>query len=185
MDDPPPGRITDHLPLLRRYARALARDHDDAEDLLQDALVHAYERRKSLRKTGSLRSWLMAIVHNTFVTDWRRRQHAARQTAVLDEAREAIVQPGQEHTVRLAQLQRTMQSLPAEQREALHLVVAEGLSYQEAAKVMAVPMGTLMSRLGRARAALRRMEEPASDPASLRSAIRTRLKVVGANDEAD
>lgn len=176
--DFPPFNVGAQLPALHRYARTLTRDPHDAEDLVQETLTRAYEQRHGLRGTN-LRAWMMSILHNVFISDWRRRQHATRQTAELDAADAEPVPATQEHSVRLAQIRRAFMLLPTEQRAALHLVTIEGLSYQEAADTLGIPVGTLMSRLGRARAALRAYED--GKPAAQRAAAapRARLRVVG------
>lgn len=161
--------VIGQLGALRRYARSLTRNDTDAEDLVHDALVRAYEARAGFRKGGNLRAWLMSILHNAFI-DGRRssrsQQGRAEQIALLaDDA----MPPPQEHAARLAQVREHFFSLPEEQRAALHLVAIEGLSYQEAADTLGIPVGTLMSRIGRGRAALRAMEDtPGSKPSHLR-----------------
>lgn len=144
---------------LRRYARSLTRDANDAEDLVHDALVRAYERRAGFRVGGNMRAWLLSIVHNTFVDSLRGRRSEAARIVESGRLAETNLAPPQEHSVRLAQVREAFLALPEEQRAALHLVAIEGLSYQEAADALAVPLGTLMSRVGRARAALREIED--------------------------
>lgn len=165
--------IVGQLGSLRRYARSLTRDSTDAEDLVHDALVRAYERRGTFRSGGNLRAWLLSIVHNAFIDRMRsRRSEAAR----LDQAgylADASTPASQEHSVRLAQVREAFFSLPEEQRSALHLVAIEGLSYSQAADASGVPLGTLMSRIGRARAALRAMEDAPPSKA------KTHLRIVG------
>jgi RNA polymerase sigma-70 factor (ECF subfamily) len=166
---------------LRRYARSLARDESQAEDLVQDTLVRAYERRSSFRPGGNLRGWLLSILHNTFI-DHRRRhvaefRHLEQAAAIAATA----APPDQESRVRLQQVQAAFMSLPDEQRAALHLVAIEGLSYQEAANALKIPVGTLMSRLGRARATLRGFES--GTEVSLPSeGKRPGLRIVGGSD---
>jgi RNA polymerase sigma factor (sigma-70 family) len=158
---------------LRRYARSLTRDGTEAEDLVQDALLRAYERRASFRKGANLRPWLLSILHNTFIDGVRsRRSEAARRDHVAETAPQALDAP-QDHAVRLTDVRRAFMALPEEQRAALHLVAIEGLSYQQAADMLAIPVGTLMSRIGRARAALRALDEPGASPS---------LKIVGGRD---
>ncbi|WP_246681372.1 sigma-70 family RNA polymerase sigma factor [Mesorhizobium sp. B2-3-14] len=151
--------IIGQLGSLRRYARSLTRDGVEAEDLVHDALVRAYERRGTFRSGGNLRAWLLSIVHNTFIDRVRSRHSEA---ARLEQARylaDGSTPAPQDHSVRLAQVREAFFSLPEEQRSALHLVAIEGLSYQQAANASGVPLGTLMSRIARARTALRQMEE--------------------------
>lgn len=175
--DFPSFNVTAQLAALHRYARTLTRDAHDAEDLVQETLTRAYEQRHGLRGANP-RAWMMSILHNVFVSDWRRRQHASRQAAGLETADLEPVPAPQEHSVRLAQIRRAFMLLPTEQRAALHLVTIEGLSYQEAADALGIPVGTLMSRLGRARAALRAFEN-GTPPAYSHAAARSRLRVVG------
>lgn len=170
--------ITEQLPALQRYARTLTRDVHDAEDLVQEALTRAYEQRHGLRNANP-RAWMMSILHNVFVSDWRRRKHASRQTAGLESADLEPVPAPQEHSVRLAQIRKAFLLLSTEQRAALHLVTIEGMSYQEAAEALGIPVGTLMSRLGRARAALREFENSGSPNG--RAPGRMHLRVVGSD----
>lgn len=165
-----PDDMVEMLGPLRRYARTLTRDRDDAEDLVQAALVRALERRTTFRsgagaghsaagQSGSvLRGWLFAILRNVFV-DARRSARAtqAREAAAADLGAETVP-AAQEGAVRLGQVRDAFFRLPEEQRAALHLVAIEGMSYRDAADALGVPQGTLMSRIGRARAALRAME---------------------------
>jgi RNA polymerase sigma-70 factor, ECF subfamily len=164
---------------LRRYARSLTRDESQAEDLVQDTLVRAYERRSSFRPGGNLRGWLLSILHNTFIDG--RRRHAAdiRRARYIAEHAELTAPADQEGRVRLQQIRQAFLSLPEEQRSALHLVAIEGLSYQEAATTLDIPVGTLMSRLGRARAALRAFEAGSDHPQSASGKPRPNLRLVG------
>ena len=150
--------IVGQLGALRRYARSLARNAADAEDLVQDALVKAYERRRTFRPGGSLKAWLLSILHNTHID--RLRHAAARHqdaTAPLDEL-EAATAATQDEAVRLQDIRRAFLELPEDQRAALHLVAVEDMSYQQAAEALGIPVGTLMSRISRARARLRAID---------------------------
>jgi RNA polymerase sigma-70 factor (ECF subfamily) len=166
---------------LRRYARSLTRDEIHAEDLVQDTLIRAYERRSSFRSGGNLRGWLLSILHNSFIDDRRRQASEFRRLEQAAAFVDTEVPPEQESWVRLQQVQAAFMSLPDEQRAALHLVAIEGLSYQEAANALKIPVGTLMSRLGRARAALRGFEA-GTDHAQPSEAKRPSLRIVGGSD---
>jgi len=177
------------LPSLRRYARMLTRNAAHAEDLVHDALVRACERRGTFRVGANLRAWLLSILHNTFVDGTRRRKAELRREAEASQLVATTVPAGQESTVRLQQISRAFLTLPDEQRAVLHLVAIEGLPYCEAANALGIPVGTLMSRLGRARAALRAFEEhgarsavPSLPPSPERPA-RPNLRVVGGCDD--
>ena len=168
--------VLGQLPVLRRYARVLTRDDTDAEDLVQDALLRAYERRGTFEAERGVRGWLLSILHNVFI-DRRRSRHAEeRRAGETLQLAETSAAPGQEHHVRLAQVRDAFLRLPEEQRAVLHLVAIEGLGYAEAARTLGIPQGTLMSRLSRARAALRSIEEG--------GAMRGHLRVVGGSDDA-
>ena len=151
--------VLGQLGSLRRYARSLTRDGTDAEDLVHDTLIRAYERQGTFRRGGNLRSWLLSILHNAFMDATRTRRSEAARIEQAGYLADRSTQAPQEHAVRLAQVRDAFLGLVEEQRAALHLVAIEGLSYQEAADTLGVPLGTLMSRIGRARAALREMEE--------------------------
>ncbi|SFU22294.1 RNA polymerase sigma-70 factor, ECF subfamily [Mesorhizobium sp. YR577] len=171
--------VIGQLGSMRRYARSLTRDAIDAEDVVHDALVRAYERRETFRQGDSLRAWLLSVLHNSFIDGVRsRRAEAARvvQSGYLAEIR---MEPHQDHVVRLAQVREAFLDLPEEQRSALHLVAVEGLSYQEAASALDIPLGTLMSRIGRARASLREMED------NVAGQPKSRLRIVGGCDDRD
>jgi RNA polymerase sigma-70 factor (ECF subfamily) len=189
--------VVGQLAALRRYARSLTRDDVDAEDLVHDTLLRAYERRSTFKPGRNLRTWLMSILHNRFIDGTRgRRAEAARMEAARLEAESQLVHAqepaGQDHAVRLAEVRRMFLSLPEEQRAALHLVAIEGFSYEEAALTLGIPVGTLMSRLGRARAALRAAEDAAASPsrALAESTLprgeqkAARLRIVGGTDDA-
>ncbi|WP_137388234.1 sigma-70 family RNA polymerase sigma factor [Rhodoligotrophos defluvii] len=172
--------VLGQLGSLRRYARALTRDDGEAEELVHDALVRAYEKRSSFKPDRNLRNWLLAILHNVFIDRVRSRRSELERNARAVEMADTVVEPDQDHAVRLAQVRNNFMALPEEQRAALHLVAVEGLAYADAAATLGIPVGTLMSRLGRARAALRAMEENPSRRASSDG----RLRVVGGENDA-
>lgn len=163
--------VAAHLDALRRYARVLARDNADADDLVQGALLRAVERLDQWREDGNLRVWLMSILHNHFVDQVRAQRSALARDGAWAGLAPTIALPQGEDAARLAQVRAALLDLPEDQREALHLVALEGLAVAEAASVLGVPPGTVMSRVGRARAALRRFEEG--------GATRPRLRLVG------
>jgi RNA polymerase sigma-70 factor, ECF subfamily len=167
--------VIGQLAALRRYAVSLVRNADDAEDLLNDALVRAYERHDTFRQDGNLRLWLFSILHNTHIDRIRHRNSAARRDAAAAEMFEPSIESGQEQVVRLSQLRRAFAILPEDQRQALHLVAIEDFSYQEAAHMLGIPVGTLMSRLSRARARLRTLEDT--------QVTAPKLRIVGGSDD--
>lgn len=149
--------IANCIPALRRYARALTHDRDSADDLVQDALERAIVKRALWRPIGPIRPWLFQILLNLHRNTIRDRKRDV-ELMPMDALAERIGVPAsQAERAVLLETADAMQRLPEEQREALLLVAAEGLSYAEAAKVLDIPVGTLMSRLGRARGALRQM----------------------------
>ena len=140
------------LPSLRRLARALTRDRDAADDLVQETLARALTH-ESLWRGGSLKAWVVTILLNQH----RNRQRALSRrgrTDPFDEARIAGGLPASTD-VELKAIERGLALLPDEQREVLLLVALEGLTYKEAADALGIPIGTVMSRLSRARASLR------------------------------
>lgn len=167
--------LVPHLEPLRRYARVLSRCDADADDLVQGALLRAYERRGSFREGAELRVWLMTILHNHFIDQTRSRKAAVAREQAWAETNPGFTMPEGEHAARLEQLRGAFLSLPAAQREALHLLAVEGLSVAEVSAILEIPAGTVMSRVGRARASLRRFEEG--------SAVRPSLKLVRGRDD--
>jgi RNA polymerase sigma-70 factor, ECF subfamily len=138
------------IPALRRFARALSRDAETADDLVQDTLVRAL-RAEHLFHGGDLRTWTFTILLN--LDRNRRRSLSRRPVLAAIEDVDPAADPGSDGTGR--DIERGLALLPAEQREVLLLVALEGMSYREAADVQGVPIGTVMSRLSRARNTLR------------------------------
>ncbi len=140
------------IPSLRRYARALLRDPVDADDLVQDCLERAVSRWHQRRSDGDARTWLYAILHNLAVSQMRRRAQRGAHVTVEDAPEASLsVTPSQDEALRHRDLMAALDALPEEQRSVLLLVTVEGLSYAEAARVLVIPTGTVMSRLSRAR----------------------------------
>jgi RNA polymerase sigma factor (sigma-70 family) len=139
------------IPALRRYARALVRNRATADDLVQDCLERAVSRWHQ-RRDGSVRAWLFTILHNLAVNQFRqaasRGRHVSIEEAGEDEFDGAAAQ---EHRLVYRDVLNKLARLPEEQRAVLLLVAVEDLSYAEAAKALNVPVGTVMSRLSRAR----------------------------------
>ena len=140
------------IPRLRRYARALVGDRAAADDLVQDTLERAWAKLHLFRGGTDLRAWLFTVMHNVHVNQVR----AARPTDALDEELPELAQRAvQGDALVVRDLERALAALPAAQREVLLLVALEDLSYEEAAQVLDIPIGTVMSRLARAREKLR------------------------------
>jgi RNA polymerase sigma-70 factor (ECF subfamily) len=137
------------IPPLRRYARALLRDRTAADDLVQDCLERAISRWHQRRSDGSTRTWLFTILHNLAVN--RLRTAARRGPHVEIDEIMMVSPPGQEEALRHRDLLRALGALSEEHRNVLLLVSVEDLSYAEAAAVLGVPIGTVMSRLARGR----------------------------------
>ncbi|MDH4093395.1 MAG: sigma-70 family RNA polymerase sigma factor [Betaproteobacteria bacterium] len=140
------------IPRLRRYARALVGDRAAADDLVQDTLERAWAKLHLFRQGTDLRAWLFTVMHNVHVNQVR----AARPTDALeDEMPELAQRAVQGDALLVRDLERALAALPAAQREVLLLVALEDLSYEETANVLGIPIGTVMSRLARAREKLR------------------------------
>jgi RNA polymerase sigma factor (sigma-70 family) len=140
------------IPALRRYARALTRDRATADDLVQDCLERAIARWRQRRADGDVRSWLFAILHNLAMSHLRQRAQRGWHGALEDADEPATARPAtQEDALQYRDLLRGIEALPEAQRSVLLLVSVEDLSYAEAARVLDVPVGTVMSRLSRAR----------------------------------
>jgi RNA polymerase sigma-70 factor (ECF subfamily) len=146
------------IPARRRYAYALVRDHDAADDLVQDTLERALSRWKLHRSDGDLRAWLFTIQRNLHVSALRQSQRRGAHVE-LDEATTPSSAARQESNIEVQDILATLDQLPEEQKSLLLLVGVEDLSYDDAAKVMGVPIGTVMSRLSRGRQRLRGLLE--------------------------
>jgi RNA polymerase sigma factor (sigma-70 family) len=148
------GRLVELIPRLRRYARALVGDRASADDLVQDTLERAWAKLHLYRRGTDLRAWLFTVMHNVHVNKVR----AARPTDVLDEDMpELALRAPQGDSLVMRDLDRSIALLPPEQRSVLLLVTLEDMSYEEVARTLGIPMGTVMSRLSRAREKLRAM----------------------------
>lgn len=145
------------VPALRRYAVALLRNRQDADDLVHDCLVRALERLHTKREDVEIRVWLFAIMHNLFVSHWRKAKVRSRIESPADDVAEPGTPANQEDWLHWQDLVRALNSLPEEQRIVVLLVSVENLSYAEVARVLGIPIGTVMSRLARGRERLRQL----------------------------
>lgn len=149
--------LAEQIPRLRRYARALARDPERADDLVQDCLERAWSRIHRWQPDTDLRAWLFTIMHNLHANMARRFSREPEQVSLDDhEPANGRGSAQQEQGLVLRDLQAGLDALPAEQREVLMLVCLEEMSYEQVAQVLGIPIGTVMSRLYRARERLRR-----------------------------
>lgn len=164
--------IVEHIPSLRRYARALTGDAWTADDLVQDTLERACSKWRLWRVGSDLRAWLFTIMHNVFASQVRRAPSRS-PLDLADVVHELRVVDS--HRDQAIDLQRCLLLLPEDQRAVLLLVALEDLSYAQVAKVLGIPAGTVMSRLSRARDRLKELMEAAPPPVTGRPGLR-RLK---------
>lgn len=153
----PIGLIEACVPALRRYAGALLRDRQEVDDLVHDCLVRALDRMHTRREDAELRPWLFAIMRNLYVSRIRRHRTRGRVES-LDDLAESVVatEAPQDDLIRTSEVLRAVERLPADLRSVLLLITMEDLSYSDVARVLGIPIGTVMSRLSRARERLRR-----------------------------
>lgn len=150
--------IEEHIPRLRRYARALVRDPVRADDLVQDTLERAWGKFHLWQRGSDLRAWLFSIMHNVHVNSVRRGDAVHMHMVPLeDEALEIPVRAEQEDGLQVRDIHAALACLPVEQRAVLLLVGLEEMRYEEVARVLGVPPGTVMSRLSRGRERLRQL----------------------------
>jgi len=160
----PTDDLAPWVPRLRRYARALAGNRDDADDLVQDTLERAWGRFSMWQRRGAIRSWMFGIMHNLYIDRLRSQRNSPEEDAG-EELPEAVAAPADR--LGLRDLERALQRLSTEQREVLLLVGVEEMSYREIASAIGVPIGTVMSRLSRARERLRAELDDRPAPAKM------------------
>jgi RNA polymerase sigma-70 factor (ECF subfamily) len=149
--------VTEHIPALRRYASVLTRSRRDvAEDLVQECLLRALDHgRKNPPEPQKLRAWLFSILHNCHVSNQRKHALRTRLAAIFLGGKSAAIQANQQNSVEVKALGNMVMQLPEEQRAVFMLVCVEEFSYREAADALQIPIGTVMSRVFRARESLR------------------------------
>lgn len=149
--------VSEHIPNLRRYARVLVRDSVHAEDLVQDCLERAISREHLWREGTNLRAWLFTILHNLYINQYLRHGSVGTMVPLLDEHSHLAVPPRQYHSVTLKDLARAFDRLPEQEQQVVLMIGLDGMQYEDAATALGVPMGTVKSRLSRARHRLRRL----------------------------
>ncbi|MEO7065701.1 MAG: sigma-70 family RNA polymerase sigma factor [Rhodanobacter sp.] len=151
-------QLREVLPRLRRFAQWLTRDASNADDLVQSTLERSLSRWGTRRDDTALRPWLFAIAYRQFLDG---KRHARRYAKMLElfHGEDEREQPSVEREVIAQSVVQALEQLPDEQRHLLLWVSVEGLSYREVADLLDVPIGTVMSRLSRARAALHRISD--------------------------
>jgi len=162
------------IPRLRRYARVLTGEASRADDLVQETLARAWEKRRLWAAGTDLRAWLFTIMHNVFVNQRALSRRDAQNVSLDGEdggaAWQIPVRPTQQTRVELMEVLREVGRLPVDQRAVLMLAAVEEMRYEEIATALSIPVGTVMSRLSRARDKLRRATQavPGETPASLK-----------------
>ncbi|MFS8036362.1 sigma-70 family RNA polymerase sigma factor [Xanthobacter sp. AM11] len=146
-------QVLEFLPALRAFARSLTRNRTEADDLVQETLLKALSNMEKFDLGTNLRAWLFTILRNTYYTEIRRRRRENDGMSALAQ-QDTNIGPSQEWSATLSSLKDALAKLPDDQREALVLVGAAGLSYEEAAEVCGCALGTIKSRVNRARAKL-------------------------------
>jgi RNA polymerase sigma-70 factor, ECF subfamily len=151
MNTPKPLNLVPHVEAVWRYARLLTRSRSDADDLTQETLLRAIRLQNSKDQQRSTKSWLMTICRNCFLTAYSRRRTETAALANISETSTDAQPADQDYVAMLADVQRAVDHLSAEHAEIIHLITIQGLAYKEVSDLLGVPLGTVMSRLNRAR----------------------------------
>jgi len=152
-----PTMVAKHIPNLRRYARVLLRDPVHAEDLVQDCLERAISREHLWQPGTNLRAWLFTILHNLYINQFLRHGGSSAMVPLMEEHVGVSCPARQFHSMTLKDLARAFDRLPEQEQRVVVLVGLEGMLYEDAARQLGVPMGTVKSRLSRARRRLRQL----------------------------
>lgn len=161
--------ILAEIPRLRRYARALLRDRDAADDLVQDCLERALQRLDNWRTGDDPRRWLFTIMHHLFIDQTRKTRRRAEVVVLGIDSNEALSTPAvQAETIASREILNALQAIGADRRAAILMVAVEGFSYAEAAQILGIPAGTLMSRIARGREELRGLLDDAARRRSIK-----------------
>ena len=161
--------ILGEIPRLRRYARALLRDRDAADDLVQDCLERALSRLDNWQTGESPRRWLFTIMHHLFIDQMRKVERRGEAAMLSLDTDEALAAPAEQlDTIASREIVNALHAISPERRAALVMVSIEGFSYAEAANMLGVPAGTLMSRISRGREELRGLLEDSARRRTLR-----------------
>lgn len=165
-DETDDAHLLTWVPRLRRYARALVGNREDADDLVQDTLERALAKSALWRSVSDMRAWLFGVMHNLHVDGVRRPK---LHTVLLDDdTPEVPTAPTQGEHLAVLDLQAALEKLPVEQREIILLVALEDMSYAEVASTLGIPVGSVMSRLSRGRERLRTLMEGKPDSVRLK-----------------
>ena len=152
--------LVKELPYLRRFARGLCGDAALADDLVQDCVERALVKSHLYDSARPLRTWLYAVLRNIYISNWRRNSKFTSAKHIDDlEGFEGAVLPDQDSNFSVSLITDALDTLPSQQREVLVLISLEEVSYAQAADIIGVPIGTIMSRLSRARAHLQNILE--------------------------
>ncbi len=155
--------LTEVVPHLRAFARGLCGRPDMADDLVQETMLKAWAAQDRFEPGTSMRAWTFVILRNAYLTDMRRNRFRGEYDEGVAE-RILTAPAGQEEPIHLSDMHRALLTLPPERREALLLVGAGGFSYEEAANICGCAVGTIKSRVGRARATLNSMLDDGDIP---------------------
>ena len=155
--------LAEVVPHLRAFARGLCGRPDMADDLVQETMLKAWAAQDRFEPGTSMRAWTFVILRNVYLTEMRRNRFRGDYDETVAE-RVLVESPSQEEPIHLDDMRRALMALPEERREALLLVGAGGFSYEEAAEICQCPVGTIKSRVGRARATISAMLEDGSLP---------------------
>ena len=149
------ARIEEEIPRLRRYARALTRNESRCDDLVQDTLVRALAKEHLWQSGSNMRAWLFTIMHNQNVNSVRSAMREGRMVDIEEQSSNLVATTDPTVARQLHELDRALAQVPQEQRQVILLVGLEGMSYEDAAAILHIPVGTVRSRLSRGRDALR------------------------------
>lgn len=160
--------IAREIPHLRRYALILAGNPDLADDLVQDCLERAIRKHHLWKRHGAIRSWLYRILYNVFLNQSAKRNRLRKELPIDSEAVMPAEPARQEEHLACKDIADAMRMLPNEQRAAIALTAVEGLSYDEAADILRIPIGTLRSRIARGRTQLQELYVQPDNPVRLK-----------------